>query len=108
MTATDQPREYTADECRAMFLDQIAAMVRYWHRERRATTAMAKLNGLVHSLLVILDGGSALPGFEVRTSPHLDDAESLRAEGENWWPAGVDIAGGLHHLWPQFEPKETP
>jgi hypothetical protein len=103
-----EPREYTGDECRAMLLDQIATMVRYWHRESRAPTPLAKMNGLVHSVLTILDGGSALPAFDVTTAPHPDDAEYLRGEGENWWPTGVDIAGGLHDHWPEFEPKETP
>ena len=103
-TAPDGPREYTDDEARQMFLDHLAAVVRYWLHEDRAPEVEEKMTGLVHSILVAIDGGAAyLPGFLLVPSPHPDDTQFHRDEGENWWPgandAEHDIAGGLHDQW---------
>lgn len=66
------------------------------------------MEGLVHSILVILDGndGSSLPGFVVSPYPHPDDQAFHLEEGENWYPPFVDcgtlhlgIAGMLHERW---------
>ena len=91
-----EPRQYTREECREMFLDEIRASVRYWLGEKSVPTAKEKLEGLAFSILVILDGGTGLPGMKVTPNPHEDDAEFHREQGENWWPDGVDIGGGLH------------
>lgn len=101
----ETPREMTPEECRTALLEQIAVNVRYWLHEPRAATVREKLNGLAFSILVIIDGESALPGFELIPSPHEDDKEYHRENGDNWWPDDVDISGDLHEHWHKFEAK---
>lgn len=95
------PRPLTVEECRVKFLDQIDALVRYTLSDERTTTTEEKVRLVVFSLLNVIDGGSCLPGFDLRTSPHPEDEQYHRDRGENWWPMGVDIAGGLHSQWAQ-------
>lgn len=94
---SDKPRAYTREEAQAMFIDHAIGMCNYWAKQ--PGTDREKLAGLAFSLMVALDGGSCMPAFHVLTSPHPDDAEFHRAEGENWWPVECDIAGVLHELF---------
>lgn len=104
-----KPREYTSDECREMFLDQIRAYVHYWATTELHPASEAenrseihrRLDGLAFSILNILDGTSAgLPSFVVAPSPHPDDKEFHKNEGENWWPRNHKVEdklrGALH------------
>ena len=101
----DDPREMTEEEVRQEFLEYIAVMVNYWDHTAPARTQRERLSGLVHSLLVMLDGGTDLPKFIVVPDPHPDDREFHRGEGDNWWPENLetgvrcDIAGSLHEQW---------
>jgi hypothetical protein len=116
---SDEPREYTNDEVREMFLEQCKACVRYWRSteipsdiiksniERGVDEITYRMEGVLFSLLVLLDGGSGMPGFIVCPSPHHSDKEYCKEEGEDWFPQApddpqidhTDIAGGLHeHL----------
>jgi hypothetical protein len=94
-----EPRAKTAEEVRKEILDHFRVMVDYWAHLDGKTKAEA-LDGLMFSVLVTLDGGSGLPAFDLVCSPHPDDEEFLRSEGENWYPAGVVINEcQLHDLW---------
>lgn len=97
------PREYTTDEVRELFLDHVRQMVLYWERESRPKTTRERLEGLAHSLLVLLDGGTVLPGFIVAPRPHKDDKAFCKSDGENWFPEAPDvpsdIGGCLHELF---------
>lgn len=88
-------RAYTEAEIRKQFLDQLRAYVTYWNG-LPDKTPKEKLEGLAFSICVMLDGGSALPGFRVIPSPHPDDRKFHQDEGSNWYPNDVDIAGSLH------------
>ena len=91
------PRAMTEEEVRNAFLEQVRAMVRYWASNSVDDKSVERrLDGLAFSILVILDGGSALPGFTVTPNPHESDKSFHIAEGENWWPDDCDIAGSLH------------
>lgn len=101
----NRPRAMTEDECRDETLKHIAALVRYWHDESRAPAALEKMNGLVHSLLVLIDGGSGMmPGFTFSPMSTADDREFWRKKGTNWWPEDTDIGGSLHEHWHKFKP----
>ncbi len=91
-------RPYTKDEVRQEFLDHIRGMIRYWDSDvvSGSKTRADRLEGLAFSILVMLDGESSLPGFRVIADPHPDDMQYHIDEGENYYPEGVDIAGGLH------------
>ncbi len=104
----DKPRQYTEDEIRGKFLRQCWDYIDYWEKQPGKTKREA-MEGLVFSLLVILDGGTMnLPGFVVAPNPHETDKAYLRDRGENWYPTapkgGVDIAGCLHELFHSAHP----
>ena len=98
------PREMTVDEVREKFLSQAWALVEYWNQQPQ--TKRDCLVGLLHSIFVILDGESVIPGFLVAPRPHPDDKEYNRLNGHNWYPDNsetnvlCDIAGSLHDaMW---------
>jgi len=86
---------YTLDEMRKMYLDMIRAYIDYWAIEPKKT-CREKLEGLAFSILLIIDGESALPAFSLTPIPHPGDRQYCIDNGERWWPSGIDIAGGLH------------
>jgi len=90
-------REYTEEEVRKMFLNHIRGLAAYWDSVE-GRTSREKLDGLAFSILVMLDGGSALPGFDVSPSPHPSDKEFHIDEGTNYFPSDGEcqIAGCLH------------
>lgn len=89
-----EPREYTPEEVRSLFLDHVRDLIDYC--DRANPSKREALEVLAHSILCAIDGGSLdLPSFELKPSPHPDDKEFCVSEGENWFPDGVDIAGLL-------------
>lgn len=80
-------RQHTQEEIREKFLAHLAALPAYWAAVEGKTTE-EKLEGLLFSVLVVLDGGSGdLPAFEVIPSPHPTDEAFHKDEGSNWWPS---------------------
>lgn len=80
-----EPRAYTAEEARAMFLEHAHSIATYWANVPNKTPT-ERCHGVVFSLLVMLDGGSGgMPGFDVYPAPHPDDMDYLERQGENWW-----------------------
>ena len=107
------PRAMTVEEMREKFLDQCRAIADFWasvdlrSKPANETEAQYRLNGLLFSLFVILDGGSAdLPAFDLTPSPHPSDEEYHRDEGENWWAAkAINADCQLHELLAARERK---
>lgn len=96
----NEPRAYTVEECRNMFIDHIKGIVRYWEREAKNGNPHA-ISGVAHSILVTIDGGSGYhPALKLLTDPHPNDEQYHKELGENWYPAGADITHGvqLHDL----------
>lgn len=106
------PRVYTPEEVREKFLRYVWALVDYWTQEDRSSRGHA-LEGLAHSILVMLDGESAeLPSFHLIPVGQPDDQRFYRERGENWYPIcqidhEYDIAGGLHDNFFQVRPREV-
>jgi hypothetical protein len=79
-------------------------MARYWagldgSNVESDATPLDRTSGFAHSLLAAIDGCSmGVPAFTLIPSPHPDDRAYHIAEGENYFPDDVDIAGGLHEL----------
>ena len=106
----DTPRELTPEEVEDHFLEHVRVMVEYWAGEGPSNvpaeqTHRDRLEGLAHSMLVAIDGGSmALPKFVFAPNPHPDDRDFYRSEGRNYFPDNnsadvkADISGGLHEL----------
>lgn len=102
----EKPREWTQEEVTNRFMEKLVSLVHYWELDSRDKSTRGKLFGLLHSFLVVLDGGSELPAFEVIPTPHISDKEYLIDIGENYYrpfdlPNGTVTVGGnfqLHEL----------
>lgn len=92
----DKPRVMTKEEVRDKFLNAVKNCVNYWMRIDDKTLE-ERMTGAVFSILVIIDGESELPGFELSPFPHPSDKKFYKDRGENWYPHDIDIAGELHH-----------
>lgn len=97
---TEEPRAYTADECRKLLLDQLDAIVRDVVHNEQVAGVERKVRLAIFSALVIFDGESGLPAMDIVTAPHPDDEAFRRDQGDDWWPTGVNLADGtLHERW---------
>lgn len=99
------PHEKTLEEVRDAFLDQVWVLINWWETEGRVPDVGEKLQGLAHSILVLIDGGGALPPFVLAPDPHPDDREFWKELGEDWYPetpeVATDIGGSLHEFFHQ-------
>lgn len=128
-----EPKELDQEEMQRRFLDHLREVAHYWAdldvlrsgydpETEGCTFARYQLEGFVHSLLVMFDGGSmGLPAFHIVPSPHGTDKDHYRDQGQNWWPdaelpSGMKTVEGndmLHDLWNEFrrgdrfQPKPT-
>lgn len=96
-----QPHELTADEVRTRFLGLVRTYIDYWEKEPGVPTTRRRLEGLAHSLMVVIDGGTELPCFILAPSPHGEDEEYCKSLGRDWYPPFpevdvCDIGGCLH------------
>ena len=105
--------KYTEDEIREKFLRLVHSYIHYWHKIPDAS-CLEKLEGLAFSILVILDGGTSLPGFIVAPAPHPDDKKYCQKNGMRWYPQNhkseikCDIAGSLHEMFHEYKSGPTP
>lgn len=96
-----KPRVLTDDEAAEQFLLHCWNIIDYWEKDRTLArgipyTLRDKLTGVIHSLLVALDGNSmGIPGMEIRPLVPQHDINYLKKEGKNWFPSNVDISGHL-------------
>lgn len=107
-------KEYTQKEVQAKFLEHCWAMVNYWKGVGDWQDRL--LEGLMHSFLVMLDGGAAeLPAFTVIPTPHPNDKAYHIERGEDYFrpfkmtPGRypfIDVHGSsqLHELMYDFAP----
>jgi hypothetical protein len=107
----ETPRSMTVEEMRRLFLGHLRKLVSYWattdltrpeFRDELAQVGETRfrLNGLVHSILCTLDGVSgSMPAFDLVPSPHKDDEEFNRANGDDWWSSVVINECSLHEGW---------
>ena len=108
-------REYTAEEIQEKFFSQLYVMIKYWERIEQENYK-DKLEGLVFSILNILDGGSlGFPRVLLVPYPHPEDKEFHISEGENWFPQNTEVDklavgelscnGQLHEAWVVYKKK---
>jgi hypothetical protein len=101
-------KQYTQEEMTKMFLAHVRNSANYWAKVEGRTTE-EKLHGLAFSILVLLDGGTSLPGFVLIPHPHPTDEPYMKELGEDWWPSFPEdledrddvfvLEGGLHELY---------
>ena len=95
----DAPKAKTPEEIRDDFLDTCRNLADYWAGPGvDRGTCHERLSGLVHSILCIFDGvNGGMPAFDIVASPHPDDKEFHRAEGEDWIEPGTVINDCMLH-----------
>ena len=93
----DAPKAKAPEEIRSDFLDTCRHLTDYWADVDRGT-CHERLTGLLHSILCIFDGvSSGMPAFDIVASPHPDDKEYHRSEGEDWIEPGTVINDCMLH-----------
>ena len=110
----ENPRQYTEDEIRKIFIRQIWAELAWWEKESRAVTVREKLEGLAFSILATIDGDSAIPGFYMVPCVAPGDKAYYIENGENWYPESpqkdleklCDIGGNLHEVFHELNPEK--
>ncbi len=98
----------TKQEMREEFLAHLHGLAHHWAtydvsradlREmiaKEGGEAHWRCNGLLHSILCMLDGGSDLPAFDIYPSPHPSDQVYLKENGRNWWDPDVSLNDDVH------------
>lgn len=86
----DKPRAYTAEEITQEYLQFMQARVEYWSRQPNQTP-LQMCEGVMFSILCMLDGSSTLPGTRVLVEPHPDDKQDSIDNGCNWYEPGTEI-----------------
>jgi hypothetical protein len=105
LSASPEPRAYTAEEMRAMFLDHLRGLAASVARDEG--DCADRLDRLIFAILCVFDGvADGLPAFALTPQPHPDDAAFCRDEGQHWWPDDVDIADGPRHLHEMWAKKD--
>ena len=100
--AMTEPREYTAEEIREIFLDYVRNLVNFCEKETRKETLRERLESLAFHILVAIDGESALPPFILAPLPNSTDKAYYIENGKNYYPENNsslikgDIGGYLH------------
>ncbi len=100
----------TAEQARAEFLDSIRVGAEYW--SSRQGTRKEICEGLVFSILVLLDGGTLpLPGIDLVLRPHPSDEAYYQSQNEDWYEDGMVINDcQMHELFnePGLPPEREP
>ena len=91
------PRPYTQEEARCLFLEAVKGCVHYWSKIARGSEA-EKLDGLAFSILNLIDGSSGQypASLDLVVRVHPDDAEYHRENGDNWHEDGMVLNEGAH------------
>jgi len=95
-------KQITKEKAREMFLNHIHDMVEFWANESRKQDPKRKLDGLVFSILALIDGsGMGLPAMDIVLRPHPEDKEFHQKEDEDWFEDGMVINDDchLHEFW---------
>jgi hypothetical protein len=90
------PREYTEEEVTEHFLSYIKDLIHYWDKLPDNYTQRQRMEGLVGSILGVIDGSSSsLPGFKLIPDPLEEDKQYFLDNGANWYPDNCNISGFL-------------
>ena len=101
---SEEPRAYTTEEVRELFLKQVRESAHYW-ASLPGKTPQERCDGLAFTILNIIDGSTLpLPAFDLIPSPHPTDYQYHREHGENWFEQEVINDCQLHeYYYPRSE-----
>src|SRR4051812_37269773 len=97
-----KPKAYTETQARELFLASVRRIAAYWATLPGEHTAEERCNGVVFSILNVLDGThGGSPSYDVVARPHPDDEAYLKSQGKQWHKDGTIINSGclLHELY---------
>lgn len=87
-------KKLTKEEARLKVLQHLKRLVKYWDTCPNAGTQAERIDGVIFSLLVTLDGGSGdFPAMDIVLRPHKED----NSEFKNGMAINDDCQ--LHELW---------
>jgi len=104
-----EPRAYTEEEARQLFLEQVYEIKEFWENESRQPKLKDKMEGCVFSILALIDGSNiGIPAMTLAMNPHPEDKAYHQEQGENWFEEGQEITGNveLHDEWQKFRAKK--
>lgn len=85
----------TEPEMRENFLSFLRQRAHYWANVTNVSE-LERTQGMAHSMLVIFDGCSDLPAFDLVVRPHEDAKQYAIDNGDDYYEDGVGIeCGGL-------------
>lgn len=111
------PRAYSSTEITERFLAQLVDDMHFWARAdlgddaqkspAQVAATLLRMDGLVHSILTLLDGGSVMPAMLIVPLPHSEDKADAIENDENWYPrndalpalAQGALEAALHERW---------
>lgn len=101
-----EPRAFTLQESRTLFVQKCRNIAEYWAEEPKQTE-LDRCMGVVHSIFATIAGCSLdVPGFMLVPFPDPTDQDYHREQGENWFPLSEtledaqnnDIGNGLNYF----------
>jgi len=106
----DEPRAYTDEEVRTMFLEKVYGIKEYWEKESVTNdTLKGRMEGCVFSIMALLDGSNIdFPAVALIAIPHPSDEDFHKERGENWIEDGTLIGGNveLHDEWSKLRAEK--
>ena len=105
----DIPRAYTQEEARAMFLERVYEIKKYWEEEPGKKTLQERMGGCIFSIMALLDGSNIdFPAVSLLLDPHEDDIDFHRDQGDNWFEMGMELTGihELHDEWQKLRAEK--
>lgn len=92
-------RAKTQEEIRQELIAELKSAVSFWLNQD--TSEEDKLNGVVFSMLSLIDGVTSMPSFDLVVHPHKDDKAFCIANSLNWYEPNTVINEDvmLHSLW---------
>lgn len=83
----------TEPELRENFLSFLRHRAHYWANVPNVSE-LERTQGMAHSMLVIFDGCSGLPAFDIVVRPHEDDKQYCIDNEEDYYVDGMEIECG--------------
>lgn len=88
-------KEITAEQVREQVLSHLRHLASYWS-SLQDKTPKERCEGMVFSMLTMIDGCSGLPSFDLVVRPHPDDKQFHIDEGEDYYADGQVINRDVH------------
>lgn len=90
-------KEISQEEAKNNFIDACHACARSWFNPESKLSERERVEGVVFSVLNLIDGMSSLPAFDLVLRPHDDDKKFNQNEGQDWYKDGMVINDVMLH-----------